>query len=72
MAAGGVAVNKENSDLQLLPDSDFNSNITAGKMFPHRGILQSELFTSRSQNLVLANCRIQVLGDTANFLSEIG
>ena len=34
MAAGGVAVKKENSDLQLLPDSDFNSNITAGKMFP--------------------------------------
>ena len=34
MAAGGVAVSKENSDLQLMPDSDFNSNITAGKRVP--------------------------------------
>ena len=34
MAAGGVAVNKESSGLQLLPDSNFNLNITAGKMFP--------------------------------------
>ena len=33
------------------------------------GILQSELFTSGSQNLV---CGGRVFGDTANFSSEIG
>ena len=36
------------------------------------GILQSELFTSSSQILVLAKLPIRVFGDMANFSSEIG